>query len=457
MSNRDSALNYAHQHYDQAVEELKDFVRIPSVSTEPERREDMKRAAQWLAEKLISIGIDDVRILPTGGPPVVYAHFKISDSLPTVLIYGHYDVQPPDPLELWESGPFEPQLRGENLYGRGTSDMKGQIIASIHAVEAILKTSKLPVNVKFLLEGEEEIGSPNLSPFLEANKELLASDVALNPDTGMTAPDMPTIVYALRGLAYFELRLYGQEQDLHSGVFGGVVRNPANVLCKLIAGMHDENGRITLPGFYDSVRELTEEERKELSRLPMDDEYYKRQTGSKALWGEAGYTPIERVGARPTLDVNGILTGFTGPGSKTVIPRWAMAKISMRLVPDQDHNVVQQQLEAYIRENLPEGIRFEIEPLSGGYPSISDRNHPATLALVEAMETVWNKRPVFKREGGSVPVVADMQRILGIDSTLTGFGLPDDNIHAPNEKLHLPTWRKGIDTLIHFFFNYGRV
>jgi acetylornithine deacetylase/succinyl-diaminopimelate desuccinylase-like protein len=311
----------------------------------------------------------------------------------------------------------------------------------------------LPVNIKFIIEGEEEIGSPSLTGFLEQHKDLLASDFALNPDAGMIGRDIPTIIYALRGLAYFELRVYGPSYDLHSGIYGGVVHNPAQALCELIAGMHDENGRITLPGFYDSVRPLSQQERGELSRLPMDEDYYRQQTGVSQTYGEAGYSTTERVGGRPTLEINGLLSGFTGKGSKTVIPSHAMAKISMRLVPDQDPAEVQQQLIRYLEQNAPPTIRWEISTMAGGVASMSDPNLPATQALADALEQVWGVRPLYKREGGSVPVVADMQKILGIESVLTGFGLPDDNLHAPNEKLHLPTWYGGIDALINFIYN----
>ncbi len=331
--------------------------------------------------------------------------------------------------------------------------MKGQVIAVLSAIESIQRTSKLPVNVKFILEGEEEIGSPNLTGFLQDHKDRLACDFALNPDAGMIAQDIPTIIYALRGLAYFELRVFGPAHDLHSGIFGGVVHNPAQALCELIAGMHDKNGRITLPGFYDRVRPLPEDERLELARLPMGEEYYQQQTGVSMTWGEAGFTPNERVGARPTLEVNGLLAGLTGQGSKTVIPAHAMAKISMRLVPDQDPAEVHQQLLRYLEQNAPKTIRWELTRMAGGPASMSDPHHPATEALAKALEQVWGKRPVYKREGGSVPVVGDMQKILSVDSVLTGFGLPDDNLHAPNEKLHLPTWYKGIEALIHFFYN----
>lgn len=452
---RTKALDYAHKNRQLFLTELTKLVSIPSVSTNPENKSDMQDTAEIIAAKLNGLGIENVKVMPTSGHPVVYGEWLKAKDAPIVLIYGHYDVQPSEPNELWHSGPFEPTIRGEYLYGRGASDMKGQVIAAVSAVESIMLTAgTLPINMKFLIEGEEEIGSPNLTSFIEHNKELLASDFALNPDAGMIAPDVPTIVYGLRGLAYFELRVYGPASDLHSGLFGGVVHNPAQVLCELIAGMHDGQGRVTLPGFYDSVQPITDQERGEMARLPLDEAYYRQQTGVSTTWGEQGYSPAERVGARPTLEVNGLLSGFTGQGSKTVLPSYAMAKISMRLVPNQDPLEVQQQLRRYLEENAPETIRWELSVMAGGPASMSDPNHPATQALAKALEQVWGIRPMYKREGGSVPVVGDMQKILGIESVLTGFGLPDDNIHAPNEKLHLPTWYKGIDALINFFFNF---
>lgn len=451
---RQKAIEYAHQNRNQFIHNLEKIVAIPSVSTNPNNIPDMVRAAEWIAGYLNELGIDKVAVMPTAGHPVVYGEWlKAGNEATTVLIYGHYDVQPSEPNELWKTEPFTPTIQGENMYGRGASDMKGQVIASLSAIESIIHQGPLPVNVKFIFEGEEEIGSPNLTPFLKEHKDLLASDVALNPDAGMIAADIPTIVYGLRGLAYFELRVYGPEHDLHSGLYGGVVHNPAQALCELIAGMHDEQGRVTLPGFYDRVRPLEIEERQELARLPMNETYYKEQTGVSAVWGESDYTPTERIGGRPTLEVNGLLSGFTGKGSKTVLPAYAMAKISMRLVPDQDPVEVHQQLKKYLEEKAPQTIRWELDVMSGGPASMADPHLPAAQALAKGLEQVWGKRPVYKREGGSIPVVGDMQKILGIDSVLTGFGLPDDNLHAPNEKLHLPTWYNGIDALINFFFN----
>lgn len=446
-----AALSYAQENKDQILDELIEFVSIPSVSTDPEKKTEMQRAAQWVANQMHSLGFENVKILPTARHPVVYGEsLKAGSDKPTVLIYGHYDVQPAEPLELWGTPPFEPTQQGENLYGRGASDMKGQVVASLKAVEAYAHTGDLPINVKFIIEGEEEIGSPSLEKFLTENKDMLSSDFAINPDTGMIGADTPTITYGLRGLAYFELRVTGPEHDLHSGIFGGAVHNPAQALCELIAGMHDGNGRVTLPGFYDSVRSLDDEERAELARLPLDETFYLKQTGAPELFGETGYTAYERVGARPTLEVNGLLSGFTKEGSKTVLPAKAMAKISMRLVPDQNPDEVYKQFMRYLEENAPPTIRWELEDLNQGDAAITDCTMPGVVALSQAMEATWGKNPVYKREGGSVPVVAQMQKILGIESVLTGFGLPDDNLHAPNEKIHLPTFFNGIDTFIRY-------
>ncbi len=451
---RETALNFAHLNAKRFEDDLAKLVEIPSVSTNPNHASDMVRTAETLTARLADLGAKQVRVHQTARHPLVYGEFLNGDpNEKTVLVYGHYDVQPPDPLDQWKSPPFLPERHGEYMFGRGVSDMKGQVMASLAAIESIVRTDKLPLNVKFIFEGEEEIGSPNLDKFISEHKELLASDFVLNPNSSMISPEVPTIVYALRGLAYFELKVFGPSGDLHSGSFGGIIYNPAQALSELIAGMHDRQGKITLPGFYDHVLPLAEDERKQLAELPLDDSYYMSRSGASALWGESGYTPVERVGARPTLDVNGLYSGFTGQGSKTVIPSWAMAKISMRLVPNQDPKEVQQQLIQYLGEHPLPGIRWELVAMPGGPASLTDRNSSGTRALAKGLQAVWGKNPVFKREGGSIPVVASMQQILGIDSVLTGFGLPDDNIHAPNERLHLPTWHKGIDALIHFFYN----
>jgi len=446
-----AALAFARESQPRYLVELIEFVSIASVSTDPQAKPEIQRAAQWVASQLRSIGMNNVQILPTAGHPVVYGeNLKAGPQKPVVLIYGHYDVQPAEPLELWHSPAFAPQQRGENLYGRGASDMKGQVMVTLKAVEALLQAGDLPVNLKWLIEGEEEIGSPHLEKFIMDNKELLACDFAINPDSGMVALDMPTITYGLRGLAYFELRVSGPAHDLHSGMFGGSVHNPAQALCELIAGMHDREGRITLPGFYDRVRALGQAERRELARLPINDSFYLEQTGAPALYGEADYSTVERVGGRPTLEVNGLLSGFTGEGTKTVLPAHAMAKISMRLVPDQDPYEVERQLRRYLEEHAPGTIRWELLLHSASPASISNIQLPAVTALAQALEDTWGKPPIYKREGGSVPVVAQMQSILGIESVITGFGLPDDNLHAPNEKLHLPTYFKGIEVFIRY-------
>lgn len=452
---RNSATEYARNHRAAFLDNLKSLVSIPSVSTSPEHRPDIDRAAEQVNILFKQIGLEHIQILPTAGHPVVYADWlHAGDNQPTVLIYGHYDVQPVDPLDQWETGPFEPMVRGDFLFGRGASDMKGQVVATLSALQSIREIDKrYPVNLKFMIEGEEEIGSPNLKAFIESNKSLLACDVSLNPDAGMIAAEVPTIVYSLRGLAFFELRIYGPNHDLHSGVFGGIVHNPAKALAEIIAGFHDKNGTVTVPGFYDKVRPLTQKERSELARLPMNDESYINQTGVSQLWGEKEFTPTERIGRRPTLEINGLYSGFTGAGTKTVIPAYAMAKISTRLVADQDPDEIHQILRTYLKKIIPSTVSWELIYFGGGHACATDPNHPAAVSLIEALEAVWHVRPVLKPEGGSVPVVGEIQKILGADTVLTGFGLPDDRIHSPNERLHLPTWYKGIEALVHFFYN----
>lgn len=453
---RSLAIQYAHSHQGTFLDNLKEIIRIPSVSTDPSHKKDMWKTAEWLKQELLTIGMEQAEVFPTNGHPVVFGEYiQPGLKVPTILIYGHYDVQPAEPLDQWLTPPFEPSRQGDQCFGRGISDMKGQIIVTMKAVESILQTGKSPVNFKFILEGEEEIGSPNLLPFLQNHRDLLKSDFALNTDAGMISPDCPTIVYGLRGLAYFELNVTSPAHDLHSGLFGGIVHNPAQALCELIAGMHDEQGNITLPCFYDSVAPISTEEREEIAGLGMDEPYYLQQTGSPGLYGEEGFSPSERIVARPSLEVHGLLSGFTSQGSKTVIPASAMAKISMRLVPNQDPEEVHQQLRAYLQAKAPSNIHWELIAMGGGNACITPRDLPATKALARALQTVWGKDPVFKREGGSIPVVVDMKNVLGIDSLLTGFGLPDDNVHAPNEKIHLPTWFRGIDALIHFFYNFS--
>jgi len=456
MTEVKKALEYVRSNRERFLKELKEIVAIPSVSTLDENKSDVKRAAEWVAAQLRSIGMNKVKIMPTALHPVVYAEWMgAGKSAPTVMIYGHYDVQPVDPIELWSSDPFKAEVRGDYLFARGTSDMKGQVVASIKAVEAIMKTNgKMPVNIKWLVEGEEEIGSEHLGDFIKKNKKLLAADFCLNPDAGMIASDKPTIVTGLRGLAYFELRVFGPDKDLHSGMFGGTIHNPAQALTELIAGMHDKNGKITLPGFYDKVRKLSKKEREEFRRLPGKDKDLIKMTGVPALWGEPQFIPAERTGARPTLEVNGLLSGFTGQGSKTVLPAWAMAKISCRLVPDQDPEETEKQMRAYLKKNAPKTIKWELTSLHNAGAALTDTDSAGVHALAKALETVWGKRPYFQRGGGSIGSVVLLQEYIGADSLLTGFGLPDDNVHSPNERLHLPTWYKGIEALTHFFFNF---
>ncbi len=456
-SARERAISYAREHQAGALEALKELVRIPSVSTYAESKADMRRAAEWLAADLQRLGLT-AQVYDTQGHPVVFGELHAAHAdAPTVLVYGHYDVQPPDPLDLWQTPPYEPSEREGNLYGRGASDMKGQVVACLKAVEAVLAQGPSPVHLKFILEGEEEIGSPSLPAFLRAHREMLACDVALNPDGGMIAPDLPTIVYGLRGLAYFELHVSGPAHDLHSGMFGGVVHNPAIALCELVAGMHDAQGRITLPGFYDQVQVLSDTEREQLARLPMDDAFYRQAAGAPALRGEQGYLPVEQTGARPTLDVHGLLSGFVEEGRKTVIPAKAMAKISCRLVPDQDPEAIHQSMLRYLEANAPKSIHWDLTFFGGGPAVISELDFREVRAFARALESVWGVQPLYKREGGSIPVVADMQKILGVPSIITGFGLPDDNIHAPNEKLNVPNWYRGIEALIHFFYNMAEI
>ena len=448
------ALEFASQNNERFLAELKEVLAIPSISTDPEQKADMQKAAEWMASQLRTIGMNNVQIMPTGGHPVVYGDWNgAGKSAPTVMIYGHYDVQPADPLELWQTPPFEATVRGENLYARGSADMKGQVLASLKAVEAVMNSGDMPANLKWLIEGEEEIGSEHLDDFIKNHKELLKADFCLNADAGILAPDKPSITTGLRGLAYFELRVYGPKKDLHSGLYGGIVHNPAQALAELIAGMHDKNGKVTLPGFYDKVRKLSRKEREDFARLPLKDKAFIEETGVPKLWGEPNFISPERLGARPTLEVNGLLSGFTGPGSKTVLPAWAMAKISCRLVPDQKPEETIKQMKKYLKENAPKDITWELTYLHGAGAALVGTDSIGITALTKAMQSVWGRKPYLLREGGSIGVVVQLQKHLGVDSVLSGFGLPDCDAHSPNEKLHLPTWTKGIDAFIHFFYN----
>lgn len=444
-----SALTYLEEHYETFQAELSELLCIPSISRDPACDAEMQKAASWLMEKLRSIGCQSVEILPTAGHPVVYGEWLNGGaSAPTVLVYGHYDVQVPDPLEDWTSPPFEPQVRDENLYARGASDMKGQILAVVNALEAIVQTEDLPLNIKFLIEGEEEIGSKHLNEFLAAHRDRLASDFSLNTDAGgMPDAETPAICYALRGGAVFQLQISGPSQDLHSGEFGGVVQNPIHVLSKLIADLHDDQGRVMLPGFYDRVREIEEDEHAELARLPFDEAFLLKHSGAPALWGEPGYLPAERIGARPTMDV----VQFEAGQPKSAIPARAAALISFRLVPDQDPAEVERQFRAYLEMQAPATVTWHLEQKGGGPAIITNRSLPAVLAMKSALQAAFGKPPIFQRVGGGIGAVRMLKQTLGLDSVLTGFSLYDDNFHGPNEKLHLPAWRRGMTALVHFF------
>ena len=454
MNIKDKALDYFQTNYNRFLTEYIEFLKIPSVSTDPAHTEDISAAATFLVKKLEKLGFTSVKAHKTILHPIVLGEYLCEDSsAPTILVYGHYDVQPPDPLNEWTSEPFNPTLRDDYIYARGASDMKGQILASIYALESILKGGRLPVNVKFILEGEEEIGSPSLITFLTENKDFLKADMVLNPDAGMIAKDRPTIVVGLRGLAYFELVVYGPKADLHSGQFGGIVENPAHVLSKIISKLHDNNGKVSIPGFYDRVRPLSDDDREKINSLNISDERYKQLTGVPNLYGEAGFTPIERAGARPTLDVNGLYSGFIGDGAKTIIPAYAKAKISCRLVPDQDPEEIHNLFSKYVESIIPNTVRYEIIKHSGA-PAYLGSEAPGLDNLSKALEDTWGEKVVYKREGGSIPVATWMKNILGVDSILFGFGLPDDQIHSPNERQHIPTWKKGVEALISFFLSF---
>jgi acetylornithine deacetylase/succinyl-diaminopimelate desuccinylase-like protein len=448
------AIEHAEQTKDSSLDQLIELLKIPSISTLPEHEKDITRAAGWLKDRLEGSGFEKVEVMPTARHPVVYAELmKAGGDAPTILFYGHYDVQPTDPIDEWDSKPFDPVVRGDDLFARGASDMKGQLVAFLSAVEAILETGELPVNLKFMLEGEEEIGSPSLEAFVKEHKEKLSCDFCLNADSSILAPDQPSITIALRGLSYFEIRLKGQRSDLHSGMFGGVVDNPANVVCELVAGMRDELGRVTIPGFYDDVQELSEQERELLPAL--DEEWWKKHAGASVLFGDPAYGVTERARARPTFDVNGILSGFTGEGSKTVLPAKAMVKLSMRLVPDQRPEKIRAAVERYLEQHVPETMNWELIEHASAPPSVIPHDSPEVQAAAEAFEAVWGKRPLFDRIGGTVPVVGIIKEVLGAESLMLGFGLPSDNIHGPNEKQHLPNFFRGVETFIRFIYAVG--
>lgn len=445
------AIDYARRHRRRFLGELKEFVRFPTVSSQAKHAPDIKRCAAWLATRLKRAGMERVQVIPTGGHPLVYAAWKQAYARPTVLVYGHYDVQPADPIKEWRIPPFEPQVRGDNLYGRGACDDKGQLFAHVKALESWLMTERgLPVNVTCIFEGEEETGSPNLARFIERNKRALRADAAVMSDTRMLAADRPAISYAERGNLSLELEVQGPAQDLHSGNFGGAVHNPLQVLSDLIAGLHDAGGRVAIPGFYKSVRQPSEAERDYMARVGPTDEEILRDARVQRAWGEPGFSLYERTTVRPALTVNGVVGGYRGAGVKAVIPARALAKLGFRLVPDQDPREIEQLFRQHIERIAPATVKTAVRTHARAKPVVLRRGHPSMRAAAVAYRKVFGSAPVFLRSGGTIPVVNMFQEKLGIPTVLMGFALPDDRIHAPNEKFHLPNFYRGIETCIRF-------
>ncbi len=437
------------------INELLDWLRIPSISADAHYKNDVHRAGEFVKDKLIEAGADNVELCETAGNPIVYGEKIIDAKLPTILVYGHYDVQPPDPLDLWNSPPFEPVIKDEKIYARGACDDKGQVYMHVKAFETMMKTNSLPCNVKFMIEGEEEIGSSNLGIFVKANKEKLKADVILISDTGLIANDTPSIDCGLRGLSYIEVEVTGPNRDLHSGVYGGAVANPINILCEMIASMKDENLHITIPHFYDDVVELSVEDRTELNRAPFNLEAYKKDLAIEDIRGEKGYTTVERTGIRPTLDVNGIWGGYIGEGAKTVLPSKAFAKISMRLVPNQSSEKITALFQKHFESIAPKSVKVVVRPHHGGEPAVTPTDTIAYRAASNAMEETFGKKPIPTRGGGSIPIVAMFEKELGLKTILMGFGLDSDAIHSPNEHYGLFNYFKGIETIPVFFRNYA--
>ncbi len=447
--------NYIELNRDRFLGELFELLRIPSVSAKSEHKPDMEKCAAWLAESLAKAGADRAEVMPTAGNPVVYAEKICDPAKPTVLVYGHYDVMPPEPLDEWRTEPFEPVVKEGRIWGRGANDDKGQLYMHAKAFETMVATGCLPCNIKFMLEGEEEIGSGSLYRWCEENRELLRADIILVSDTSLIAWEVPSITCGLRGLCYMQVEVSGPDKDLHSGLFGGAVANPANVLAKMIASLTDENGRVTIPGFYDKVRELTPKEREDFNKAPFDVEEFKKGIDIPDIAGETGYTTMERTGVRPSLDVNGIWGGYQGEGSKTIIPARASAKISMRLVPDQDHREIAGLFEKYFTELAPPSVRVKVTPMHGGQPYVTPTDLPAYAAAARAIEETFGKKPLPYYSGGSIPIISGFESILGLKSILLGFGLDRDAIHSPNESFGLENFYRGIETIIAFFRYYA--
>jgi acetylornithine deacetylase/succinyl-diaminopimelate desuccinylase-like protein len=437
-------ITYLTENSDSYVEDLKELLRIPSISADSRHRDDMQKAADWLKSRFESAGLES-EIVPTDGHAIVTAEWCEAGDAPTVVVYGHYDVQPADPVEKWTSPPFEPTVRDGKIWARGATDDKGQMITHLFGVEAWLKTEgQLPVNVKFVIEGEEEVGGENLDKFLEANKERLKCDVAVISDTSQYAPGMPAITYGLRGVTACEVTLHGPTKDLHSGMFGGTVANPLTGMAQLLAKLHDDEGRVQIPGFYDDVLKLTPEEREEFASLPFDEGEYTSELGVESTFGEAGFSTIERRWARPTCELNGLVGGYTGEGPKTIVPSHCTVKISCRLVPNQNSNQILSQLEGFLKKNLPPGLRMDFDTFHGCPAFLVDRNSPYLAAARSAIQSAFGAEPVLIREGGSIPVVASFREILGVDTLLLGWGQETDNLHSPDEHLDLGDFQRGI-------------
>ena len=446
---------YITQNKQRFISELFDVLRIPSVSADKLFSKDVKIAGEWVKDQLEKAGAENVELCPTKGYPVVYGEKIINPSLPTILIYGHYDVQPPDPLELWNSPPFEPVLKDDKIYARGACDDKGQMYMHVKAFELMMKLNMLPCNVKFMIEGEEEVGSDNLDDFVKENKEKLKADIILISDTSMIANEVPSITISLRGLNYLEVEVIGPNRDLHSGVYGGAVGNPINILSRMITSLKDENNHITIPGFYEDVIELTAAEREEMAKIPFDTGEYKKHLDVAALDGEKGYTPFEHTTIRPTLDVNGMWGGYIGEGAKTVLPSKAYAKISMRLVPNQDPGKITQLFIKHFNSIAPPSVKVKIIPQHGGSPVLMPIDSIAYRSAEKAYETSFGKKPLPARSGGSIPIVALFENMLGLKSMLMGFGLDSDAIHSPNEHFGVFNYLIGIETIVYFYQNYA--
>jgi acetylornithine deacetylase/succinyl-diaminopimelate desuccinylase-like protein len=453
--------SYIEENKQRFLDELFEILSMPSISADPAYSDDVIKTAMFVKDKLILAGADNVEVCPTAGYPIVYGEKIIDPQLPTVLVYGHYDVQPAVPLELWETPPFEPQIRKTAvhpdgaIFARGACDDKGQMYMHVKAFEYMMKNNKLACNVKFMIEGEEEVGSSNLGKFIVANKERLKADVVLISDTSMIANDTPSIDTGLRGLSYVEVEVTGPNRDLHSGVYGGAVANPINILAKMIAQMHDENNHITIPGFYNDVLELSTEEREELNKAPFNLNDFQQDLAIEAVWGEKNFTTLERTGIRPTLDVNGIWGGYTGEGAKTVLPSKAFAKISMRLVPNQNSDKITELFQSYFTSIAPAGVKVEVRPHHGGEPVVTPTDSVAYQAAAKAMETTFGKKPIPTRGGGSIPIVALFEKELGLKSVLMGFGLDSDALHSPNEHYGVFNYLKGIETIPYFYTYYA--